>query len=148
MANRPHREPTSIPARMTTEWPTTSATGSDTSSDVARVRAEPNYVEGHSSEPSGRWVFEYTIRIDNTSILPLTLLSREWLIIDGEGERHTVVGDGVVGQQPRIEPGDYFEYASFCPLPTHWGTMEGAYCLIDDDGNEHVATVGRIYLVS
>jgi ApaG protein len=133
---------------MTTEWSTLSATGSDISSELVRVRAEPNYIEAHSNTIKGRWVFEYVIRIDNTSARPLTLLSREWLIIDGEGERHSVVGEGVVGQQPRIEPGDHFEYASFCPLPTHWGTMEGAYQLIDDDGLEHVATVGRFFLVS
>ena len=133
---------------MKTELPAISATGSDTCSEVVRVRAEPRFIDEHSDANAGRWVFEYSIRIDNMTSEPLTLLSREWLIIDGEGERHAVIGDGVVGQQPRIEPDGYFEYASFCPLPTHWGTMEGLYRLINDDGTEFEATVGRFFLVS
>lgn len=122
--------------------------GSDTVTDGMRVRVWPRFIESHSDTNTGRWVFEYSIRIDNTSARPLTLLSRQWLIIDGDGERHEVLGEGVVGKQPRIEPGEGFEYASFCPLPTHWGTMEGAFRFIDDDGNEQTVAVDRFFLVS
>ena len=122
------------------------AVGSDTLTSGIRVQAHPKYLPEHSDPDTGRWVFAYRIRIFNGTTSPITLRSRHWIIIDGEGQRHEVDGPGVVGLQPLIEPGESFEYGSFCPLPTMWGTMEGSYVLEDDDGQEFRAVVGRFFL--
>jgi ApaG protein len=83
-----------------------------------------------TAPPAGenpRYVFSYQVRIVNLSDVSVQLRSRRWLIVDADGERHEVVGEGVIGQQPRLDPGVEFEYESFCPLPTAWGTMEGEF---------------------
>lgn len=119
---------------------------SDTVTDNIRVAAKPFYLP-EQSDPDGRqYVFGYTIIIANTSNIAVQLLSRHWLIIDGEGRREEVKGPGVVGQTPRIEPGHSFKYQSFCPLKTPWGTMEGSYRMRRDDGTTFDIAVGRFYL--
>lgn len=120
--------------------------GSDTQTNGVRVRVRPQYLLEHSDPEGGRWVFSYRVSITNDTSQPLTLRSRHWLIIDGDGQRHEVDGPGVVGLQPRIEPGESFDYGSFCPLPTQWGTMEGSYVLEDDEGHECIVAVGRFFL--
>jgi ApaG protein len=97
---------------------------------------------------SRQFMFGYRIRISNEGSEPAKLLARHWIIIDSHGRRRDVEGDGVIGQQPRIEPGQTFEYTSQCPLTTSWGTMEGTYRMTRDDGEEFEARVGRFYLVS
>lgn len=129
--------------------------GSDTLTRGVRVRVRPSYLAEHSDPGAGRWVFAYHISISNESPAgapPLQLLSRRWLIVDAEGERHEVKGEGVIGQQPILSPGDTHQYASFCPLQTPWGTMEGSYRFrtVGDahDEEEFDVSVGRFYLVS
>ena len=122
--------------------------GSQVVTHGVRVVVTPQYLP-HESDPQRRqFVFSYHISIRNESGDALTLLSREWLIVDSDGEKHTVKGDGVVGKQPRIEPGHGFEYSSYCPLTTRWGTMEGAFLMTRDDGVPVRITVGRFFLVT
>ncbi|REJ83399.1 MAG: Co2+/Mg2+ efflux protein ApaG [Acidobacteria bacterium] len=93
------------------------------------VEVEPRYIEERSSPADQYFFFAYTIRITNVSQRTVQLLTRYWLITDGNGEQQEVRGDGVVGQQPVLEPGTQFEYTSFCPLSTEVGTMRGSYQL-------------------
>ena len=78
--------------------------------------------------------FAYTITIRNTGTVPARLLSRHWLITDATGKVQEVRGDGVVGEQPRLRPGEGFEYTSGAVLETDLGTMEGSYSVEADDG--------------
>jgi ApaG protein len=113
-----------------------------------RVSVQPRYMP-EQSDPTGRqWLFAYRIRIANEGAEPAQLQSRRWVIVDSHGTREEVKGPGVVGQQPRLEPGQSFEYTSFCPLRTPWGTMEGSYHFRTDDGRELDVAVARFYLVS
>ena len=75
------------------------------------------------------------------------LRSRHWIITDANGETREVRGDGVVGEHPRLEAGDAFEYRSMCDLSTPWGTMEGTYTFTTDDGEEVEARIARFFLV-
>jgi len=81
-----------------------------------------------------RWFFAYTIRIENDGAATVRLLSRHWIITDGNGRVEEVRGPGVVGQQPVLGPGASFEYTSACPLPTPFGVMEGSYQMSTESG--------------
>ena len=100
-----------------------------------------------------RYVFSYRVRITNGSAGVVTLLDRHWVITDAEGGREEIRGPGVVGHRPRLRPGQSFEYESFAPLATAWGTMEGSYRFQRDPessspGDLFNAVVGRFYLVA
>ena len=121
--------------------------GSERCSGGMRIVVRPKY-EADKSDPSGRqWIFSYKIRVVNEGSEPAQLIVRRWEIVDAHGERELVEGPGVVGKTPRLQPGEGFEYASFCPLRTNWGTMEGAYRFRTDKGREFEAEVGRFILV-
>lgn len=75
------------------------------------------------------------------------LLSRHWLIVDGEGQREEVRGRGVVGEYPTLAVGESYSYVSYCPLPTSWGTMEGSYTFERQDGTRFDVAIGRFFLV-
>ena len=126
--------------------------GSDTDTHGIRVVVFPSFVPDHSDSIMRRFVFAYRIRITNSGPKAARLLSRRWRIVDSHGSEEEVIGDGVVGQQPRLEPGQTHEYSSFCPLRTPWGTMEGHYTFRTDDdgsgGETFHAQIGRFYLVS
>jgi len=111
------------------------------------VRAEPCYDAQQSVPEESKFLFRYSITIDNGSRHTVQLLTRSWLIIDGGGEEHRVDGDGVVGLQPILKAGETFEYSSFCPLRKRWGTMEGSFTMRREDGTMAVVRVGRFYLV-
>lgn len=113
-----------------------------------RVGVAPWFIDEHSDPSERRYVFGYRITISNEGDRPAKLLSRRWTIVDATGQREEVSGDGVVGQQPELAPGQSFEYASFCPLPTPWGTMEGAYTMQCDDGTRFEVNIARFYLVA
>jgi ApaG protein len=91
-------------------------------------------------------VFAYRITIANEGTKRARLLSRHWVIINGDGDREDVQGPGVVGKTPNLAPGDDFEYTSFCPLDTEWGTMEGTFQMQREDGSTFDAVVGRFFL--
>lgn len=124
------------------------ARGSQTETRGLRVTVHPAFIPEQSDPNARQFLFSYRIRITNTSPAPVKLISRHWVIVDSHGEREEVRGPGVVGQQPRIEPGQSFEYSSFSQLRTPWGTMEGDYQFQRDDGSIFDAAIGRFYLVS
>jgi ApaG protein len=94
------------------------------------------------------YFFAYRITITNVGDAPARLMSRHWIITDGSGRVEHVKGPGVVGEQPRLEPGAGFQYTSFCPLPTPVGTMEGSYQMVRDDGREFDAQIAPFTLAA
>jgi ApaG protein len=111
-----------------------------------RVEVESHFVPERSEPHAGRWFFAYRVRITNDGDRTVQLLSRRWLIIDAHGQIEEVTGPGVVGEQPVLAPGEAFEYGSFCPLSTPFGSMEGSYEMVDDDGVKFQVTVARFML--
>jgi ApaG protein len=99
-----------------------------------RVSVEPFYVEDQSQPEQERWVFGYRVTIENRGREPVQLISRHWRITDGRGRLMEVRGEGVVGEQPRLAPGESFQYTSGTPLPTPTGIMVGTYQMIDAAG--------------
>jgi len=97
------------------------------------VDVETWYVEKESVPEDGRYVFGYTITIANAGDLPGQLLRRHWIITDGSGHAEEVRGPGVVGEQPRIEPGQAFRYSSGAVIETPVGVMQGSYEFVRDD---------------
>lgn len=94
------------------------------------VQVEPRYHVGSSKPTLDRYVFAYRVTITNHSDFEVQLHSRHWFIFDGDGTIREVKGDGVVGEQPTISPGESFAYVSWCPLSYPIGKMEGTYTLI------------------
>lgn len=92
-----------------------------------RVRVDPHYLEDQSDPDEPRYVWAYTVRIDNESGEAVCLRRRHWRITDAKGFTDEIEGDGVVGEQPLIKPGEGFEYTSGAPLPTPSGLMVGWY---------------------
>ena len=121
--------------------------GSDTVTDGVRVVVRPEYVARESSPADRRFVFSYSVTIRNEGSAAIRLATRHWRIVDSDGEERVIEGPGVVGLHPEIAPGDSFEYSSFCPMLTSWGTMEGHYTF-ERDGAKFEAKVGRFYLVA
>ena len=105
-----------------------------TDTDGVTVRVSCNYLADQSEPGRGRWFWAYHIRIENGSDRAVQLLTRHWTITDGRGARHTVEGEGVVGEQPVIAPGASYDYVSGCPLTTPTGAMQGSYRMVDEDG--------------
>ena len=99
-----------------------------------RVAVKPAYLDDQSDPDDDRYVWSYTVTIENRSEEPVQLLSRYWNITDGSGRVQEVRGAGVVGAQPVIAPGEKFQYTSGCPLPTDSGAMSGHYMFERDDG--------------
>ncbi len=112
------------------------------------VRVSASYLPEQSEPQRGRWFWAYHIRIENAGDRAVQLLTRHWQITDGRGVRHTVEGEGVVGEQPMIAPGTSFDYVSGCPLSTPTGAMEGSYHMIADDGVAFDVTIPRFALVA
>jgi ApaG protein len=122
--------------------------GSETVTEGVRIRVTPSYLAVQSDPAQGKYLFAYHITITNEGPLRAKLRNRHWLIVDADGDRHEVKGPGIVGQFPELATGEKFEYSSFCPLETPWGTMEGSYEMERDDGSVFNAVVSRFYLVS
>lgn len=112
-----------------------------------RVEVESSFVPEHSDLEAAHYFFSYRIRIQNVGERTVQLLSRHWLITDGYGRTEEVKGPGVVGQQPRLGPGQHFEYESFCPLTTPTGSMRGSYQMVCDDGSKFEAEIPQFFLV-
>ena len=98
------------------------------------VRVSVSYLPEQSEPQRGRWFWAYHIRIENIGPMTVQLLTRHWVITDGRGARHTVEGEGVVGEQPMIAPGSSYDYVSGCPLATPTGSMQGSYEMVGADG--------------
>ena len=105
------------------------------------VRVRPSYLAGQSDPAAGRWVWAYQIEIVNLTGSPVQLVARRWTITDAYGHVEEVRGEGVVGEQPVIQPGDRYAYASGCPLSTSSGSMVGSYAMTDDLGRHFEAAI-------
>jgi ApaG protein len=99
-----------------------------------RVTVRPEFIEQQSKPEDNKFIWAYTITVENRGFETVTLLTRHWIITDGLGRRQDVRGDGVVGEQPTLQPGQRFEYTSGCPLSTPSGLMMGSYGMITSSG--------------
>ncbi|ATD68725.1 MULTISPECIES: Co2+/Mg2+ efflux protein ApaG [Luteimonas] len=106
----------------------------ETADYTLEIQIATRFLDEESQPDDDRYVFAYTIRIRNVGRLPAQLLGRHWVITDANGKTEEVHGDGVVGEQPRLEPGEDFIYTSGAVLSTAVGTMEGSYDMMGDDG--------------
>jgi len=106
-----------------------------------QVEVETRYVEEQSEPESQRYVFAYTITMRNSGRVAAKLLTRHWLITDANGEVQEVRGEGVVGEQPHLKPGQGFRYSSGAILETPVGTMHGSYQMLGDDGERFEAPI-------
>jgi ApaG protein len=106
-----------------------------------RVDVQSTYVESQSDPMHGRFVFAYTVTIHNQGPQPAKLVSRHWVIHDSNGKVQEVRGEGVVGEQPYLQPGKGFKYTSGAMIETPVGTMQGSYRMIGDDGVEFDAPI-------
>jgi ApaG protein len=111
------------------------------------VRVSVSFLPEQSEPASGRWFWAYHIRLENDGDQEVQLLTRRWIITDGRGARHSVEGEGVVGDQPVIAPGQSYDYVSGCPLDTPTGAMEGSYRMIGADGEIFEARIPRFQLI-
>lgn len=98
------------------------------------INVATRYLDDQSEPGQDRYVFAYTIQIRNAGTVGARLLSRHWVITDANGKVQEVEGEGVVGEQPWLQPGAGFEYTSGAVLETDLGTMEGSYAMLADDG--------------
>jgi ApaG protein len=98
------------------------------------VTVVPEFLAERSAPADSQYFWAYTVEIVNHSEFEVELKTRHWIITDGHGRVQEVRGDGVVGQQPRLAPGESFRYTSGCPLTTPEGTMEGSYGMLDELG--------------
>jgi ApaG protein len=113
---------------------------------AVRVHVQSQF-DPDRSEPSRRqWFFLYTIRITNEGSETVQLLTRHWIITDGDGKVEEVRGPGVVGKQPILKPGESFEYTSGCPLTTAFGVMEGTYQMVTQGGDRFDAKIAPFTL--
>jgi ApaG protein len=99
-----------------------------------RIQVVTDYIDDQSEPESDRYVFAYTITIANNGELPARLISRHWVITDANGKVQEVTGDGVVGEQPHLNPGEEFRYSSGAVLETPVGAMQGLYRMEADNG--------------
>lgn len=110
------------------------------------VSALPQFLADQSDPDDGRYVFAYTITIENRGEVAAQLVSRHWIITDARDEVQEVHGLGVVGNQPLLKPGESFRYTSGCALATPVGTMRGSYQMVAEDGTHFDATIPEFAL--
>jgi ApaG protein len=119
---------------------------SDTTTRGIRIQVESIYVEERSDPQESYFFFAYHVVISNVGSETAQLMSREWIITDSDGNVERVEGDGVVGEQPILEPGQVFEYTSFCPLRTSMGSMQGSYLMRPVGGEPFRAEIAAFTL--
>ncbi|WP_424192878.1 Co2+/Mg2+ efflux protein ApaG [Ampullimonas aquatilis] len=110
------------------------------------VSINSQYLADQSDPAQRRYVFAYTVTIRNTGSVPAQLISRHWIIEDGEGQVQEVKGLGVVGHQPLLQPGEQFEYTSGSSLTTPVGSMKGEYFCVAEDGTRFDAPIPEFSL--
>ena len=111
-----------------------------------QVDVETRYIEEQSRPDDSYFVFAYTITISNLGDQPAKLLNRHWIITDSNHRVQEVRGEGVVGEQPHLKPGEQFVYTSGTMLETSVGTMRGSYQMLADDGSTFDAPIGEFVL--
>ena len=112
------------------------------------VTVTSRFVPEESSPDQGRYFFAYSVEITNLSLERVQLRSRAWRIVDGHGQVQEVRGEGVVGKQPVLGPGESFSYTSGCPLGTPDGTMQGTYTMVTAGGETFEAAIPAFSLDS
>lgn len=110
------------------------------------VSVVTRFLKEQSDPEIDRFAFAYTITVQNNGSIPAKLMSRHWLITNGDGQVEEVKGAGVIGQQPRIEPGNKHTYSSGAVISTQVGTMQGTYQMLADDGKHFDATIAPFRL--
>jgi ApaG protein len=128
------------------ETPHERAGGSDRTTLGIRVQVRSAYVAERSEPSQGRYFFAYKVRITNVGTETAQLVSRRWVITDADGDVETVEGPGVVGEQPTLAPGESFEYTSFCPLATSFGSMHGSYRMVRPSGEGFEVEIAPFHL--
>lgn len=118
-----------------------SSLSSETLTRGVRIRVQPEFLPDQSDPSEKLWVFAYHVTITNESAEPVQLLSRHWIITNGEGRVEEVRGPGVVGMQPLLEPGSSFQYTSGCPLDTPLGSMHGSFQMRTRQGQDFDALI-------
>ncbi len=121
---------------------------SDCTSEGIRVTVTPEFVQEENAPDGNKFLFSYRVDIKNEGKLWAKLMARHWEIINADGEKQVVDGGGVVGYFPELKPNDSFTYTSYCPIDTEWGTMEGYFEMVRENGSSFLVKIGRIYLVS
>lgn len=116
------------------------------SASEIKISTQTQYIPDRSDPEDDRYFFAYTITIENVGDYSAQLISRHWIITDADGGTQEVRGDGVVGQQPVIPPGESFEYTSGTFLSTPVGTMKGSYQMLGDEGDIFDADIGEFVL--
>lgn len=112
------------------------------------VSVTPRYLATQSNPDEGQYWFAYTVTLKNTGDITAQLISRHWIITDGQQRVEEVRGPGVVGEQPVLRPGQSFEYTSRCPLPTPVGTMRGSYQCLAEDGTQFEVNIPEFVLAT
>ena len=120
--------------------------GSEATTRDIRIQVETELDLQRSAPGEQRWFYLYTVTISNEGGETVQLLSRHWIITDGDGRTEEVRGPGVVGYQPILEPGESFEYTSGCPLPTPFGVMRGTYQMATREGESFDAEIAPFEL--
>jgi ApaG protein len=113
----------------------------DTAMNKIDVEVLPAYIAEQSDPEHQHYVFSYTVTIRNNGSMPAKLLTRHWIITDGDGHVQEVKGDGVIGEQPYLQPGEGFQYTSGTFINTPFGTMHGSYQMISDSGEKFDAKI-------
>ena len=111
-----------------------------------QVDVQTQYIPEQSDPEQDRYVFSYTITIRNEGTVPAKLLTRHWIITNADGKTQEVRGEGVVGEQPHLKPGDGFRYTSGTVLETPVGSMQGSYQMVADDGVKFEAEIAPFSL--
>ena len=111
-----------------------------------KIHVETTYLSNESNPDDNKYYFLYTVLIKNNSKKRAKLLSRHWIIIDDNGKVQDVKGEGVIGEQPDIRPGEEFQYTSGTMIETSFGTMRGSYHMIDDEDNYFDAVIPEFVL--
>ena len=115
---------------------------------LIKVLARSQFQPEQSAPVEGRYAFSYTITIENQGSEPARLIDRHWIITDADGRVQEVRGQGVVGEQPYLKPGERFRYTSGAMLPTPIGTMHGSYGMVGEDGTRFDAEIPPFSLTS
>ena len=113
-----------------------------------KIDIKTEYVPELSNNEDSMFYFSYKVKIKNMGSKKVQLLSRHWDIKDGLGRKKSVNGEGVIGKKPIINPGEYYEYKSYCPLKTEFGSMDGFYTMKDENGNLFKTIIPNFGLIS
>lgn len=112
------------------------------------VRVAVSFLLEQSEPAKGQWFWAYHIRVENDGETAAQLMTRRWVITDGRGAKSIIEGDGVVGDQPVVLPGESYDYVSGCPLSTPSGSMQGSYGMIAEDGSSFDVAIPKFLLTA